>query len=122
HKALVETKKASSASGFAFQLREPGLLFCTASVPKEQSLDEAREILLNTVEGVVKTPPTREEVDRARTQMLKEIDLSLNSAQRVGLELSDWIAMGDWRLLFLYRDRLRKVTPEDVQRVATAYL
>ena len=30
--------------------------------------------------------------------------------------------MGDWRLFFLHRDRLRKVTPEDVQRVAATYL
>ena len=36
--------------------------------------------------------------------------------------MSEWASMGDWRLLFLNRDRLRKVTPEDVERVAKAYL
>ena len=30
--------------------------------------------------------------------------------------------MGDWRLLFLHRDRLRQVSVADVQRVAAAYL
>ena len=30
--------------------------------------------------------------------------------------------MGDWRLFFLYRDRLRKVALQDVQRVAEQYL
>jgi zinc protease len=30
--------------------------------------------------------------------------------------------MGDWRLLFLNRDRVEKVTPEDVARVAKQYL
>ena len=30
--------------------------------------------------------------------------------------------MGDWRLLFLVRDRIKKVTPEDVARVAKLYL
>lgn len=30
--------------------------------------------------------------------------------------------MGDWRLMFLHRDRVRKVTPADVKRVAGAYL
>ena len=36
--------------------------------------------------------------------------------------MSEWAAMGDWRLFFLHRDRLKKVTPEDVQRVAAKYL
>ena len=30
--------------------------------------------------------------------------------------------MGDWRLMFLHRDRLKAVTPDDVLRVAKAYL
>ncbi len=30
--------------------------------------------------------------------------------------------MGDWRLLFLNRDRIKTVTPEDVTRVAKTYL
>src|SRR6266404_5174 len=32
------------------------------------------------------------------------------------------MAQGDWRLYFLNRDHLKKVTPADVQRVAAAYL
>ena len=30
--------------------------------------------------------------------------------------------MGDWRLMFLNRDRIAKVTADDVVRVAKAYL
>ena len=54
--------------------------------------------------------------------MLKNIDLALNDANRVGLQMSEWIAQGDWRLFFIHRDRLRKVTPDEVNRVATLYL
>lgn len=122
YKALVETKKASGVYGFAFQLREPGVIFLGAEVRQEAPLDAARDTLLQTIEEFTKTPPTAEEVERARTQLLKQIELNLNSPDRVGIELSEWAAMGDWRLLFLHRDRLRRVTPEDVQRVATAYL
>ena len=38
------------------------------------------------------------------------------------MSLSEAIATGDWRLFFLYRDHWRKLQPEDVQRVATAWL
>jgi len=122
YKSLVETKKASQAFGFNFQLREPGVALFGAKVRQDASLDAARDALLKTIEGVVSTPPTKEEVDRARTNILKGIDLTLNNSERVGLSLSEWMAMGDWRLFFLHRDRLRKVTPADVQRVAVAYL
>ncbi len=121
YKALVEAKKASSVFGFPFQLRQPGILLAAAEVRKEMQLKPAEDGLIETIEGVTKNPPTEEEVERARTALLKNIDLSLNSADRVGLELSEWIAMGDWRLFFLHRDRLKKVTPQDVQRVAADY-
>ncbi|HXF04670.1 MAG TPA: pitrilysin family protein [Blastocatellia bacterium] len=122
YKALVETKKATRVYGFAFQLREPGVVLLGAEVRQDASLDAARDALLQTIEEFAKTPPTAEEVERARTQLLKQIELNLNSPDRVGIELSEWAAMGDWRLLFLHRDRLRRVRPEDVQRVAAAYL
>jgi zinc protease len=36
--------------------------------------------------------------------------------------MSSYLASGDWRLLFLTRDDVKKVTPDDVVRVAKAYL
>ncbi|HKX32527.1 MAG TPA: insulinase family protein, partial [Blastocatellia bacterium] len=122
HKALVETNKASEVFDYTFLFGEPSLLIVAAKVRQEGSLDAAREALLQVVEEVAKKPVTKEEVDRARTQLLKQIDLNLNSSEAVGLELSEWIGMGDWRLLFINRDRLQKITPEEVQRVATTYL
>jgi zinc protease len=121
HKALIETKKAAAIVGFNFQTHDPGMAIHLAIVPKDSSLDEARNIMLQTIDDLTKTPPTKEEVDRARTQLLKQIELSLNASDRVGLTLSEWIAQGDWRLFFLHRDRIRKVTPEEVKRVAAAY-
>jgi len=122
HKRLVEAKRASRAGAFNFQLKEPGVLLGFAEVRQEQSLDTARALLVATVDSAAATPPSAEEVDRAKTAILSQIDLLLNNSERVGLTLSEWQAMGDWRLLFLHRDRVRKVTPADVQRVAAAYL
>src|SRR5262249_35451074 len=67
HKALVETQKASEVSGNQFNLREAGMLVVGAQVRQDMSLDEAKDILLATVEGLPAKPPTTEEVERART-------------------------------------------------------
>lgn len=120
HKALVETKKASSVAGFNFQLREPGVAIFAAEVRQDASLDAARDTLLQTVESF--NPATKEEVERARTALLKGLEQTFNSSERVGLAMSEWLGMGDWRLFFLHRDRLRQVTPEDVSRAAARYL
>jgi zinc protease len=52
---------------------------------------------------------------------LKSIELALNSSDQVGITLSEFIGAGDWRLFFLHRDRLRKVTTENVAQVAAKY-
>lgn len=122
HKSLVETKKASSIFGFNFQLNDPGVTMLAARIRQEDSLKAARRILLETIENISNEPPTEKEVVRARTQLLKGIDLALNDANRIGLTLSEWVAMGDWRLFFLHRDRIKKVTLADVKRVAATYL
>ena len=121
HKALVETKQASRTFGGNFQLHDPGLAYFAAEVRQDSSLDTARDGLLRTVEAITNTPPTAEELERARTSLLTQIELQLNSSDRVGLQMSEWIGMGDWRLLFLHRDRLRATTPDDVRRVAATY-
>ncbi len=122
YKSLIESKKASSIFGFNLQTKEPGYTMFVSELRKENSLDDVRGTMTETIESFAKAAPTKEEVERAKTSILKDIDLSLNDPNRVGLELSEWVAQGDWRLFFLTRDRLKKVTPEDVQRVAQTYL
>jgi zinc protease len=122
YKALVDSKKATSIGGFNLQLHDPGMALFIAQASKDQPLETAREGMIQTIESFGATAPTAEEIERARVGMLKQIDLALNSPDQVGVELSEWIALGDWRLFFLHRDRIKKVTAADVQRVAANYL
>jgi zinc protease len=121
YKALVETKKASNVGGGNLQLREAGLGLIFAEVRKESSLDDARNTLLATLDAVKTNPLTSEEVERARNRLLTNIDLQFNNSEQIALALSNWASMGDWRLLFLNRDRIKSVSDEDVQRAAVYY-
>jgi zinc protease len=122
YKALVENKKAVSAGAYAEELHDPGFFLASARLRADQSLDEARDILISTIEKLASEPPSKEEVERVKTRLLKQIELQMTNTQSLALELSDWESLGDWRLLFVMRDRIKTVTPDDVTRVAKAYL
>ncbi|HEV7349989.1 pitrilysin family protein [Telluribacter sp.] len=122
YKNLVDTKKASSQYAFSFALNDPGFAYFGAEVLKEKSLDEARSALIATLDSASRTKASAEDVERAKAAILKNWDLQFRNAERVGLGISEYIATGDWRLAFLFRDNIRKVTPDDVYRVAQHYL
>ncbi len=122
YKALVDTKKAASISGSMSGFAEAGFVTFNAEVRQDKSLEEAKAALLAVLDDVRKNPPTEEEVTRARTRILKNFEMSLKQSDRIGLRLSESIALGDWRLAFFTRDQLEKVTPADTARVAALYL
>ena len=122
YKALVDNKKASQVFGQTIENNEPGIIMFGAILGKGDPLDDARKILLDTIAGVAKEPPSKDEVERAKTRQMQQIEQMLRNSEGLGLTLSEFLAQGDWRLLFLERDRLKNVKPEDVQRVAAAYL
>ena len=122
YRALVETQIATQAAAAAFQLREAGPLLMYAALPPDGDIDIALATMNDVVEGVLDDPITEEEVTRAKRALLNGITQSFNSSAGIALQLSEWAAMGDWRLFFLHRDRIEAVTATDVNRVANAYI
>ena len=121
-KALVETKKATSAGAYASRQHDPSLLMASAEVPRDGSIGEVRDLLIATIESVVETGIAPEDVARAKQQILKARELAATDTAQIGISLSEWAAQGDWRLYFLHRDRVEQVTPQSVKTAAARYL
>jgi zinc protease len=122
HKALVDTKLATSIWGYERQQREAGFASFGASLRPDMSLDAARDALLGALENIAATPITADELERARTRLLNEVETMLANTRALSTSITEYIAIGDWRLLFLHRDRIKQATLADVQRAATHYL
>ncbi len=122
YQALVPTKKANSVGGVAFGWHDPGVLQVFAEVDPKKPLDDVRDTMLDVLEKLGSEKITAEEVERAKTRFKSGRDELMRAPNRIGITLSDWGAKGDWRLFFLHRDRVAKVTPADVTRVAQRYL
>ncbi len=97
YKALVETKKAISVRAENNQLHDPGYLLFAADIRKEGSLPDVQQTMQSVLDGIVKEPPTKEELDRVLTRRKKDFELMFNNPQQVALLMSEWASMGDWR-------------------------
>ncbi len=122
HQALVQKGLASAAWASERALHDPGAVVFGASLPKDGALEVAREALLATLDGVRSEPMREDEVERARTSLLNDMEKAQLDGRTLVSTLAEFEAVGDWRLFYLYRDRLRAVTLADVRRVADAYL
>jgi len=120
-KALIDTKKALSVGVNVYELHDPGVVMISATLSDDQSLDEVKKIILDTVAGLASERPTKDEVDRAKTSITQRMERSFANSQQLAMQLTDVIADGDWRLLFTNYEELKRVTEEDINQVAATY-
>ncbi|MBK9669483.1 MAG: insulinase family protein [Thermomonas sp.] len=122
HKALVESKLAAFAGAGAGAMRDPGTFNFVVAVPKDGDAGKAEAELLKQAEAIASQPVTAQELADARQRIANGYELAFNNVNAVGMALSEYVAAGDWRLWFVLRDATDKVTLDDVNRVAKAYL
>lgn len=122
YKAMVPSKHAASVFGFTMDRTAPGTVMFGVSLQPGMNQAESLKTLTHTLESIAKHPFTQEELDRVRNQWLKSWDQMFSDAQKVSSGLSEAVAVGDWRLWFLARDRIRATTLAQVQQAAEQYL
>ncbi|MEE2826663.1 MAG: insulinase family protein, partial [Planctomycetota bacterium] len=119
---LVETKLASSVSTMDIAGHDPGMVLAFSEVPLDGDLEKVRTILLEKMEKVGQDGVDSAMVKRAIQRLESQRERQFANTSRFAINLSEWRAYGDWRLYFLHRDRIEKVTAADVKRVAAEYL
>jgi len=124
YKALVDKGLAARVWGESFTWHDPGmvLLFAQVNGGKENQLTKIREAMIGVIDNISKQPITDDEVKRWRVATLADIELAMTDPNRIGVELSEWAAIGDWRMMFVHRDRVEKVTAAEVNAFAKEFL
>ena len=77
--------------------------------------------MLQTIESLATVPFTAEEVEKAKVRSRRNAENMQSNSTAMSQALSSASALGDWRLLFIQRDREAAVTAKDVNRVARTY-
>lgn len=123
YQALVESGLASSVSGGAAELIEPGWYEINATAAPGQELSKIAQVLQESLGKLQQQPVTTEELNRAKTQLqasyiLGNQDITSQASQ---LGYNQTIA-GDYHFIEQYLAAIAKVTPAQVQKVAKTYL
>lgn len=121
YKALVEKKLATGVSNFTLPLHDPGFSILQVEVPKDKSLDSVKTAFFDVVNNIKNIEITEEDVTNAKNSLLKRFSNTNNNSIEMAIMLTELVGAGDWRLWFLYRDNLEKISLEHVKAVAAKY-
>ncbi|HLX91900.1 MAG TPA: pitrilysin family protein [Puia sp.] len=121
YKALVETKLATRVSSEVLQLYDPGFSYYSCSVPKNKSVDSAKSAFIAAANSLPTYTVTQEDLDRAKNALLKRVKDLQDNTVNFCIQLAEIIGSGDWRLFYIYRDRLEKLSLADVQTALRKY-
>jgi zinc protease len=121
-KALVDTGWMADVGGGMVPTIDPFLYSVGATIMPGKDINAAEARLWDEIEKIRHEPPAQAELDKALKQTRAQVAFGTETVtnQAFWLGFSEVVANHTWFTTFL--DRLSEATPEDVQRVATAYL
>jgi len=121
HKAIVEKGLASQVFNYPMFGVDPGLQVFGAVLGKDQDPAPVHDEMVKMIETFGASPPARDEMERTRVSFRNQSEKALANHESLGVQLSEYIALGDWRLFFLARDEVEKITVEQVVAASNRY-
>jgi len=124
YKSLIKEKQIALGAGAEYigLQRYPFIFYLYGTPLPGRTIEDLERALYEEVEKIKDKPPDEREVQRVKNQIEAEFIMGQDSIFFQAKMLGLFEIVGDWRLKDKYLDGIRKVTPQDVQRVAKKYL
>ncbi len=125
HKSLVYEQKLALAAGSGYTVlqADPDLFYFYVVLTPGASVARVEEAVLEEIRALQDAPPTERELARAKNQVEASYIFGQDSVFRQAMLVGQAETVGaGWRHVYEFVDRVRKVTAEDVRRVAARYL
>lgn len=122
YKALVEKGLATQVFGWTIPGKAPGFVIFGAMLKKDADVEPVKAAMIKTIEGTfADTPTTEQELAREKSDQATMFERQLADPEQFGIELSEYIALGDWRLFFVDREESAALTAKAVDEAAKKY-
>lgn len=122
YQALVEKKLATDVSANNYTLRDPFPILIDATVAPGVSHQKVEDALKTALYEVATKGVTQVELDRAKSQLEVSVIRSRDGTYQLAASLGEAVASADWKWFVRYVDAMKRVSVDDVRRVASTYL
>lgn len=122
HKRLVLEEQSALSAGSWFATRKyPGLFVFEAAPRNPHTIEEVRSSIDEVIEGLKKEGTGEDELAKAKNKIEADFIRSLRSNSELAGHVAYFAAITDWRYIKNYIEKIRSVTPADIQEVAGRY-
>jgi zinc protease len=123
YKSLVYEKKLALNVGadYSGMYLDPFLFFLWGTPSPGKDVTELEKSLYAEIEAIKTAPPSEQEVQKAKNQIEASFVFGQDSLYMQAMKIGKFELLGSWRVMDTYLDGIRKVTPEEVRRVAKKY-
>ncbi|MDQ7787856.1 MAG: pitrilysin family protein [Thermodesulfovibrionales bacterium] len=123
YQSIVYDKKIALAadadySGFS---KNPYVFFLAATAAPGKDIKDVESALLLEIEKIQEIPPSEREVQKAKNQIESSFIMGQDSIFIQAMKYGTFEMLGGWKLIDTYVEGIRKVTAEDVMKVAKKY-
>ena len=101
--------------------RDPGLFAVYANLTPGTDHKTVEEIIMSEYEEIKQNGVTKQEVDKAKAQLVANMKFRQDGSYMVAGSLNEAIASGDWTLYTTYEQKVSAVTAEDIKSVVERY-
>ena len=124
YKSLIDEQRIalSAGAGYSSTNRYPFLFYLYGTALPGKKIEDVENALYKEVDKVKSQFPDEREMQKAKNQIEADYIMSQDSIFYQAMVYAQFELIGDWRLKEKYLEGIRKVTPEDVQRVAKKYI
>ncbi len=122
YRALVDTRLTVDAGVNFGPSTDPDLFLINASARPGVTRKRIEAAILAEVDKLVKEPPTADELATVNKQVRTQVVYAGDGVANLGSALGAFEVASSYKDFLRMTDNVKKVTAEDVQRVAAAYL
>jgi len=124
YQSLVLEKRLvlSADADHSLTSRDPGLFYLSADLLPGKEVAEVERVLDQEIERLQIEPVGKQELDKAINQLEASFIFAQDSLFYQAMLLARHEMTLSWRAIDDYLPSIRKVSPEDIQRVARKYL